>query len=127
RTRPPRRPLRDAGHGDRHAPHPGRPGPPGLMGPLPKGRHHLTRDEVEQTQRLRLAVAMADVLAERGYAGTPVAAVLERAGVSRQTFYELYANKLECFLDALDLVGAVLISRLGEALAGDGDPVERAA
>ena len=96
------------------------------MGPLPKGRHHLTRDEVEQTQRLRLAVAMAEALAERGYAKTPVAAVLETAGVSRQTFYELYDNKLDCFLDALDLVGAVLVSRLDEAVRGDGDAVERA-
>lgn len=96
------------------------------MGPLPKGRHHLTRDEVEQTQRLRLAVAMADALAERGYAKTPVAAVLERAGVSRQTFYELYDDKLDCFLDALDLVGEVLVSQLGLAVSSAGDPVERA-
>jgi AcrR family transcriptional regulator len=96
------------------------------MGALPRGRHHLSRDQVEESQRLRLAVAMADVLAERGFAKTPVAAVLERAGVSRQTFYQLYDDKLDCFLDALDLVGTVLVSRLGEAVGGENDPVERA-
>ena len=64
---------------------------------------------------------------ERGYVGTPVAAILERAGVSRQTFYELYGDKLACFLDALDLAGAVLVGRLAEVVDGDGDPVDRAA
>lgn len=99
------------------------------LGPLPRGRHHLSRDQVEESQRLRLAVAMADVLAERGYARTPVAAVLDRAGVSRQTFYQLYDDKLGCFLDALDLVGAVLVGRLSDAVAEDPSavpPVERA-
>ena len=38
----------------------------------------------------------------------PVKAVLERAGVSRLTFYELYDGKLDCFLEALDVVGEVL-------------------
>lgn len=97
------------------------------LAPLPKGRHTLTRDQVEESQRLRLAVATAEALAEDGYANTPVAAILDRAGVSRQTFYQLYGNKLECFLDTLDLVGAVLVDQLGGALAGGtGAPVDRA-
>ena len=97
------------------------------LAPLPKGRHHLSREQVEQSQRLRLAVAMAEALAERGYAGTPVAAVLDLAGVSRQTFYELHRSKLDCFLDTLDLVGAVLVEELTAALAiAGGPPVDRA-
>ena len=48
---------------------------------LPRGRHSLSREEVAADQRLRLAVAMADAMAELGYVGTPVASVLERAGV----------------------------------------------
>ena len=55
------------------------------MPPLPRGRHDLTRGQVEQSQRLRLAVAMAEACVGRGYSDTPVAAVLELAGVSRQT------------------------------------------
>jgi AcrR family transcriptional regulator len=94
--------------------------------PLPKGRHSLTRAQVADTQRLRLAVALTEAMAESGYVGTPVAAVLKRAGVSRQTFYELYDDKLACFLDALDLVGEVLVDRLASALGDRGDPLDRA-
>ncbi len=101
---------------------------PAAITRLPRGRHKLTRDEVELSQRLRLAVATADALAEGGYANTPVAAILDRAGVSRQTFYQLYRNKLDCFLDALDLVGSVLVDQLGAAMtAASGTPVDRAA
>jgi AcrR family transcriptional regulator len=96
------------------------------LAPLPKGRHSLSREQVAQAQRVRLAVAMADAMAERGYVGTPVAAVLERAGVSRETFYQLYDDKLACFLDALEFVGEVLVAELATALGGPGDPLDRA-
>ena len=86
--------------------------------PLPRGRHGLTREQVTETQRLRLVIAMADAMAEGGYVGTPVAAVLKRAGVSRETFYQLYDDKLACFLDALDFVGEVLVADLGAAVTG---------
>lgn len=90
--------------------------------PLPRGRHGLTREQVEATQRLRLAVATAEVCADIGFAAMSVKRVLDRAGVSRLTFYELYDNKLDCFLDALDLVGAVLIEQLRIALGDSGEP-----
>jgi AcrR family transcriptional regulator len=93
--------------------------------PLPRGRHRLSRQQVQDAQRLRLAVAMAEEMVESGYVGTPVAAVLKRAGVSRQTFYELYEDKHACFLDALDLVGAVLLADLRER-APAGPPLARA-
>lgn len=93
---------------------------------LPKGRHSLTREQVAEAQRLRLAVAMADAMADSGYVGTPVASVLKRAGVSRETFYQLYDDKLACFLDALDLAGAVLASQLATATGGPGPPLDRA-
>lgn len=96
-----------------------------MLAPLPKGRHQLSRQEVQDAQRIRLTVAMAEEMAGSGYVGTPVAAVLKRAGVSRQTFYELYDDKHACFLDALDLVGAVLLADL-RAEAGPGDPLDRA-
>ncbi|MBK6969132.1 MAG: TetR/AcrR family transcriptional regulator [Candidatus Microthrix sp.] len=53
--------------------------------------------------------------------------MLELAGVSRQTFYALYASKLECFLEALDLVGEVIIARMGAALlAPERPPLDQA-
>lgn len=93
---------------------------------LPRGRHSLTRAEVQAAQRLRLVVALAEELMAAGYAKTPVAAVLKRAGISRQTFYELYEDKQAAFLDALDVVGEVLLGELQMAFAGDAPPAVRA-
>lgn len=93
---------------------------------LPRGRHSLSRAEVQAAQRLRLVVALAEELALAGYAKTPVAAVLKRAGISRQTFYELYDDKQAAFLDALDVVGEVLLGELQAAFAGEAPPAARA-
>jgi AcrR family transcriptional regulator len=99
----------------------------GALPSLPRGRHKLSRDEVERSQRLRLAMAMAEACAEAGFVDTPVKAVLERAGVSRLTFYELYDGKLDCFLEALDIVGEVLLGQLRSAVAGpEESPLGRA-
>ena len=92
---------------------------------LPRGRHHLTRQEVETDQRLRLAVGMAEAVREQGYATTPVADVLKAAGVSRETFYRLYPDKLACFLDAVDLVSTVLLERLAATAGPGGSPLEQ--
>jgi AcrR family transcriptional regulator len=92
---------------------------------LPRGRHNLTRDEVVRSQRERMLRAMAEAMAERGYAFTPVAEIIRRAGVSRETFYEQFSSKQDCFLAAY----AEAVGGLGEALdaarAGEGTPVER--
>ncbi len=69
---------------------------------LPRGRHHLTREQVRASQRGRLLLGMAESVAEKGYARTTVADVLARAGASRETFYQNFANKQECFLAAYD-------------------------
>lgn len=93
---------------------------------LPRGRHSLSRAEVQAAQRLRLVVALAEELNVAGYARTPVAVVLKRAGISRQTFYELYEDKRAAFLDALDVVGEVLLGELQSASAGETPPRARA-
>jgi AcrR family transcriptional regulator len=46
--------------------------------------------------------AMADSVAEKGYAATTVASVIALAGVSRKTFYEHFSDKEDCFLAAYD-------------------------
>jgi AcrR family transcriptional regulator len=69
------------------------------------------------SQRGRLLEAMAQVVAEKGYAATTVADVIGRAGVSRKTFYEQFRDKEDCFLAAYD-VGVELL--LG-ALRNHGD------
>jgi AcrR family transcriptional regulator len=72
------------------------------MTPLPRERHGLSRAEVEDSQRLRLVRAMGEAMAENGYARTPVADVLRRARVSRETFYELFDSKEDCFMSAFE-------------------------
>src|SRR3712207_4871654 len=84
---------------------------------LPRGRHAAPREVVWQSQRDRLLAAMADAVAEKGYAKASVADVIERAGVSRKTFYEHFANKEECFLAASDAGDDLLLAAINDAVA----------
>jgi AcrR family transcriptional regulator len=84
---------------------------------LPRGRHAAPREVVAESQRERLLVAMADAVATKGYAHVAVADVIERAGVSRRSFYEHFANKEECFLAAYDAGVAGLLDAIAEAEA----------
>ncbi len=93
---------------------------------LPRGRHDLTREQVEEDQRLRILVGFAGAMADDGYANTPVAAVLRHAGVSRETYYRLFTDKLDGFLAAFDLVSEVLVAELAQAVDGTGEPIDRA-
>jgi AcrR family transcriptional regulator len=89
---------------------------------LPRGRHAAPREVVAESQRERLLVAMADATAAKGYAGVAVADVIERARVSRRSFYEHFANKEECFLAAYDagVAGLLAATADAEAEAGEG-------
>jgi AcrR family transcriptional regulator len=80
---------------------------------LPRGRHGLSREKVIESQRARLIQSMIEAVAERGYRETRVVDVVERAGVSRATFYDLFDDLEDCFLASYDHVSA----RLFEALS----------
>ncbi|HSK49539.1 MAG TPA: TetR/AcrR family transcriptional regulator [Solirubrobacterales bacterium] len=95
-------------------------------GPLPRGRHRLDPEQVAENQRRRLVAAMARSVAERGYAATSVDRILEGSGVSRGTFYELFANRQECLLAAHEAAVAALAERLDVACAGGQPWRERA-
>ena len=86
---------------------------------LPRGRHAAPREIVRQSQRERMLGAIADAVAEKGYGRASVADVIERAGVSRKTFYEHFANKEECFLAAYDAGADLLLSAIDEAVAAE--------
>jgi AcrR family transcriptional regulator len=60
------------------------------------------RERILEIQRARILAAMTQVACERGAGNTSVADVVTRAGVSRRTFYEMFADSDECFLAALD-------------------------
>jgi AcrR family transcriptional regulator len=69
---------------------------------LPRGPHSLSRTEVENHQRERILAAMISSAGTKGYASTTIADIARLARVSRDTFYEQFANKEACFLAAYD-------------------------
>src|SRR5262245_1252131 len=88
---------------------------------LPRGRHGLPRKEVTESQRRRILEGMIEVVAERGYPNTRVVDIISRAGVSRQTFYELFDDKEDCFLAAYATTLTNLVDGTGEAFTSDED------
>lgn len=92
----------------------------GGEGQFPSGIRSLPSDLVSAVQRERLLAAMLRATAELGYREVSVQEVLDRAGVSRPTFYEHFENKEACFLAAFDSAAARLRERL-ETAAGDGE------
>jgi len=73
------------------------------------------------SQRGRLLEAMAQRVAEQGYAATTVAHVIARAGVSRKTFYEHFADKRACFLAAWEVGNEILLDQVLAAGAAASD------
>lgn len=70
--------------------------------------------------------AVAEAAAEKGFAWVTVADIIATAGVSRETFYEHFSDKEECFMAALDEGARVLLEILGSVVAAGGDdPVEQ--
>jgi AcrR family transcriptional regulator len=70
---------------------------------------------VTESQRSRILQAMIEVVSERGYPETRVVDVIEVAGVSRKTFYELFSSKEDCFLATYDVL---LGNLLGDTARG---------
>jgi AcrR family transcriptional regulator len=93
----------------------------GSDGKFPSGMRKLPADLVSAVQRERLLAAMLRAVAELGYRDVNVQDVLDRAGVSRPTFYEHFSNKEDCFLGAFDAVANRLRERVATAAEGGGD------
>jgi AcrR family transcriptional regulator len=90
---------------------------PASLSVLPRGRHAAPRPVVREAQRARMLDAMVDAVAEKGYVRVSVADVVERAGVSRKTFYEQFANKEDCFLAAYDAGVDRLLAAIDDTVA----------
>jgi len=85
--------------------------------PLRPGPSGLSRRQVTEVQRARILVAAGDVVEEVGYSGMTVAQVIGRAKVSRKTFYDLFADRQDCFLEVLEEVIARIRDRVEDAYA----------
>jgi AcrR family transcriptional regulator len=79
------------------------------------------REELRASQRGRLICAIADSVAEKGYAATSVADVIARAGVSRRAFYEHFADKEACFLAAYEHGAGAIYDAMTAAASGIED------
>ncbi len=89
-------------------------------GRFPAGVRTLPSELVKAVQRERLLVAMVDAVTEIGYNTLTVQDVLGRAGISRPTFYEQFADKEDCFLAAFDASATRMRERIEAAVADAG-------
>jgi AcrR family transcriptional regulator len=89
------------------------------LGPLPAGRHGLSREQVAHSQRERLIAGLAEAVAEHGYADVTIGSITSAASVSRRTFYEHFDSKEECFLAAYDVV----VEHLGDLMNRAIEPI----
>jgi len=94
---------------------------------LPRGSQALPREQVAADQKQRLLLAMIDAVGEKGYRATTISDIVGRAGVSRKTFYEHFANKQECLLATFDVIAADGRHRAIEAYRNaEGDGLQAA-
>lgn len=91
---------------------------------LPPGRHNLTREKVAEDQRTRIFKALTAAMAAKGYSATTVSDIIKGAGVSRQTFYEQFDSKQECFMASFALLQHLVVNRIVRAPAS-GEPMRR--
>ena len=76
------------------------------------------RTRVGEIQRSRLLAGAAATIDELGYPRATVGRMTDRARVSRRTFYQMFANRDECFAAVLDEVVAVVGAELAVAELG---------
>ena len=108
------------------------PGPPGggpdrRGQPAARGRHAPPPEVRLPLQRQRLLRAAAEEFAERGYGTASSESISRRAGMSKATFYEHFANKEECILALFDRAAEVVGGSIATAAqgAGRGDAGQR--
>lgn len=104
-------------------------------GPLPRGPYAISADVVAADQRRRLLDALPRVVAEGGFEATTVDQIVKQAQVRRNSFYEQFRDKRECFAAAYEiaqerLLGVLtfqcytrvdLVDRVGSALGAGLD------
>jgi len=81
----------------------------------PPGRQQLSREFITQHQRARIIAALAEETVARGYRAVTVADIVRRAGIARNTFYENFSSKQDCFLATQDYAVQEALRRVVEA------------
>lgn len=84
----------------------------GRKKPAPKKGARRHGVAVSEIQRARILTAATVAVEEEGYAVLTVTKIVERARISRKTFYEIFDDVEDCFLAVFDLT----LSRAREAI-----------
>lgn len=88
---------------------------------LPRGEHNVSRSFVVHNQRERILDAVANLTAHGGYAELRVEGIAERAAVSLNAFYELFAGKEDAFLVAYEVGHGRCLAVVEAAFAAEQD------
>lgn len=91
------------------------------LSPRPNGLPH---EQVVSHQRERLCRAMVAAAAEEGCERVTVGELCLLAGVSKRTFYEIFASKQECLAAAHERIVCQAVQRIRYAPAVEGWPQE---
>ena len=78
------------------------------------------------SERERILEAVAELVADRGYEATSVAAVLERSGVSEEDFDQIFADKEDAVLGAMNWLLGETMSVVSAAYSPDRSELESA-
>lgn len=81
------------------------------------GRHPLSREFIVEHQRSRIIAALAEETVEKGYRAVTVSDIVRRAGIARNTFYENFSSKEDCFLAASEYAVESALGRVVDAAA----------
>ena len=81
----------------------------------PPGKHPLPKEFIAQHQRARIISALAEETVEKGYRAVTVADIVRRAGIARNTFYENFSSKEDCFLAASEFAVKEALRRVVDA------------
>jgi AcrR family transcriptional regulator len=81
----------------------------------PPGRQRLSREFIARHQRARIVAALAEETMDRGYRAVTVADIVRRAGIARNTFYDNFASKEDCFLATQDFAVEESLRRVVDA------------
>lgn len=84
---------------------------------LRSGRHQLSREEVLASQRGRIMRAVLLELGSKGAGAITVGSVVERAKVSKKTFYEHFEGLDSCITESLNTLNVVVGGEMAAAAA----------
>ena len=91
-----------------------------------RGKYDRSRsqDERQKDQQRRLLEAAAHVFAEKGWSEATVEIIVNRAGMSRRTFYEHFDDLKDCLLTLHDRVTRGAVRAIEMQIVGKDDPAE---